>query len=109
MEPPVRRVLAVGAGGLERECRDAGLEVVTGRTPRRGWPRRASTAGRRPDSRTPWSSARPQFTYQKLAVAVMRASRRTVRGTNRDPVFPNGAGHATGAGAIVAAVEAGAG
>ena len=29
MQPPVRRVLVVGAGGLERECRDAGLDVVT--------------------------------------------------------------------------------
>src|SRR5436190_24176043 len=28
-EPDVRRVLVVGAGGLERELRDVGLDVVT--------------------------------------------------------------------------------
>ena len=28
-EPSIRRVLAVGAGGLERELRDVGLDVVT--------------------------------------------------------------------------------
>ena len=35
--PSVRRVLAVGARGLERELLEAGFEVVTARpTPRRG-------------------------------------------------------------------------
>ncbi len=110
MEPPVRRVLAVGAGGLERECRDAGLEVVTAahaatRQAREGidgW-----EAAGRPDAVV--VGLDPQFTYGKLAVAVdcVHHGARFVA-TNRDPVFPTEHGTRPGAGAIVAAVEAGA-
>jgi HAD superfamily hydrolase (TIGR01450 family) len=109
-EPPVRRVLAVGAGGLERECRDAGLEVVTA----------AHAATRLAQEGTDgWEAARhpdavvvgldPQFTYQKLAVAIdcVRHGARFVA-TNRDPIFPTERGTRPGAGTIVAAVEAGA-
>jgi HAD superfamily hydrolase (TIGR01450 family) len=51
----------------------------------------------------------PQFTYQKLAVAVecVRNGARFVA-TNRDPVYPTERGTRPGAGAIVAAIEAGA-
>jgi 4-nitrophenyl phosphatase len=50
----------------------------------------------------------PQFTYGKLAVAVdcVRHGARFVA-TNRDPVLPTERGTLPGAGAIVAAVEAG--
>ncbi len=110
MEPPVRRVLAVGAGGLERECRDAGLEVVTAAHAATrmaqegidGW-----QAAGQPDAVV--VGLDPQFTYQKLAVAVdcVHHGARFVA-TNRDPVFPTERGTRPGAGAIVAAVEAGA-
>lgn len=109
-DPPVRRVLAVGAGGLERECRDAGLEVVTAahaasrfaREGIDGW-----DAAGHPDAVV--VGLDPQFTYQKLAVAVdcVRHGARFVA-TNRDPVFPTERGMRPGAGSIVAAVEAGA-
>jgi HAD superfamily hydrolase (TIGR01450 family) len=109
LAPPVRRVLAVGAGGLERECRDAGLEVVTAahaasRMAREGidgW-----DAGGRPDAVV--VGLDPQFTYQKLTAAVdcVQHGARFVA-TNRDPVYPTERGSRPGAGSIVAAVEAG--
>jgi HAD superfamily hydrolase (TIGR01450 family) len=110
LRPPVRRVLAVGAGGLERECRDAGLDVVTAahaatrhaREGLEGW-----EAAGRPDAVV--VGLDPQFTYQKLAVAVdcVRRGARFVA-TNRDPIFPTERGTRPGAGSIVAAIEAGA-
>jgi 4-nitrophenyl phosphatase len=110
MDPPVHRVLAVGAGGLERECRDAGLEVVTAAHAAsrlaqegiEGW-----EAAGRPDAVV--VGLDPQFTYQKLAVAMdcVRQGARFVA-TNRDPVYLTERGTRPGAGAIVAAVEVGA-
>jgi HAD superfamily hydrolase (TIGR01450 family) len=110
MDPPVRRVLAVGAGGLERECRDAGLDVVTAAHAATrlaqegidGW-----EAAGHPDAVV--VGLDPQFTYQKLSVAVdcVHHGARFVA-TNRDPVYPTERGTRPGAGAIVAAVEAGA-
>jgi 4-nitrophenyl phosphatase len=108
IDPPVRRVLTVGAGGLDRECRDAGLEVVT-----------AADAATRAahEGQDAWDAAGrpeavvvgldPQFTYQKLAVAVecVRRGARFVA-TNRDPIFPTERGTRPGAGSIVAAIEA---
>jgi HAD superfamily hydrolase (TIGR01450 family) len=109
-DPPVRRVLAVGAGGLERECRDAGLDVVTAAHAATrlaqegidGW-----EAAGRPDAVV--VGLDPQFTYQKLTVAVdcVHHGARFVA-TNRDPMFPTERGTRPGAGSIVAAVEAGA-
>ncbi len=109
--PPVRRVLAVGAGGLERECRDAGLDVVTAAHAATrqaqegidGW-----DAAGRPDAVV--VGLDPQFTYGKLAVAVdcVHHGARFVA-TNRDPVYPTERGTRPGAGSIVAAVEAGSG
>jgi HAD superfamily hydrolase (TIGR01450 family) len=106
----VRRVLVVGAGGLERECRDAGLDVVTAahaaglhaREGLDGW-----DAASAPDAVV--VGLDPQFTYQKLTVAVdcIRRGARFVA-TNRDPVYPSERGTRPGAGSIVAAVEAGA-
>ncbi len=107
---PVRRVLVVGAAGLERECRDVGLEVVSAahaatvhaREGVDGW-----AAAGHPDAVV--VGLDPQFTYQKLTVAVdcVRAGSRFVA-TNRDPIYPAERGDRPGAGTIVAAVEAGA-
>jgi len=106
----VHRVLVVGAGGLERECRDVGLDVVTAahaaglhaREGLDGW-----DAAGAPDAVV--VGLDPQFTYQKLTVAVdcVRRGARFVA-TNRDPVYPSERGTRPGAGSIVAAVEAGA-
>jgi len=106
----IRRVLVVGAGGLERECRDVGLDVVTAahaasihaREGRNGW-----DAAGAPDAVV--VGLDPQFTYQKLTVAVdcIRHGARFIA-TNRDPVYPTERGTRPGAGSIVAAVEAGA-
>ena len=106
----IRRVLVVGASGLERECRDVGLEVVTAayaatlhsREGLNGW-----DAAGAPDAVV--VGLDPQFTYQKLTVAVdcVRRGARFVA-TNRDPVYPTERGTRPGAGSIVAAVEAGA-
>src|SRR5674476_1175902 len=83
----VRRVLVVGAGGLERECRDVGLDVVTAahaaslhaREGLNGW-----DAAGGPDAVV--VGLDPQFTYQKLTVAVdcIRRGARFVA-TNRAP------------------------
>jgi HAD superfamily hydrolase (TIGR01450 family) len=110
LDPPVRRVLVVGAGGLERECRDAGMEVVTAAHAASrqaqegidGW-----DAAARPDAVV--AGLDPQFTYQKLSVAVdcVHHGARFVA-TNRDPVYPTERGMRPGAGSIVAAIEAGA-
>jgi len=106
----IKRVLVVGAGGLERECRDVGLDVVTAahaasihaREGRNGW-----DAAGAPDAVV--VGLDPQFTYQKLTVAVdcIRHGARFIA-TNRDPVYPTERGTRPGAGSIVAAVEAGA-
>jgi glycerol-1-phosphatase len=106
--PDVKRVLVVGAGGLERELRDVGLEVVTSA--------HAATrvsqeeidgfeAAGRPDAVV--VGLDPQLTYLRLAVAAdaIRAGARFVA-TNRDPTYPTERGLRPGAGSIVAALEA---
>ncbi|HET9347334.1 MAG TPA: HAD-IIA family hydrolase [Candidatus Limnocylindrales bacterium] len=105
--PDVQRVLALGAGGLERELRDAGFDVVTAA-------HAATLAGR--DGLESWEAAGapdavvvgldPQLTYLRLAVAAdcIRAGARFIA-TNRDPVYPTERGLRPGAGSIVAAVE----
>jgi 4-nitrophenyl phosphatase len=110
-DPPVRRVLVVGGGGLERECRDVGLEVVAAG---------AAAARAAADGIGGWAAAGepdavvvgldPQLTYARLAVGLdcIRAGARFVA-TNRDPVFPSEEGVRPGAGAIVAALEASSG
>ena len=106
--PDVRRVLALGAGGLERELRDAGFEVVTAA-------HAATLVGR--DGVEAWDAANapdavvvgldPQLTYLRLAVAAdcIRAGAHFIA-TNRDPIYPTERGLRPGAGSIVAAVEA---
>jgi HAD superfamily hydrolase (TIGR01450 family) len=106
--PEVDRVLALGAGGLERELRDVGLDVVTAahtatRMAQEGLD--GATAAGRPDAVV--VGLDPQLTYLRLAAAAdaIRAGARFIA-TNRDPVYPTERGIRPGAGSIVAAVEA---
>ncbi len=107
-EPGIRRVLALGAGGLERELRDVGLDVVTAgyaatRMSQEGIDGAAAAA--HPDAVV--VGLDPQLTYLRLAAAAdcIRAGARFIA-TNRDPVYPAERGLRPGAGSIVAAVEA---
>lgn len=105
--PAVRSVLSVGAGGLERELREAGLEVVT-----------AAHAATRmsQEGLDGWDAAGhphavvvgldPQLTYLRIAAAAdcVRAGAAFVA-TNRDPIYPTERGFRPGAGSVVAAIE----
>ena len=107
-ETGIRRVLVVGAGGLERELRDVGLDVVTSAHAATrmhqegvdGW-----TAAGSPDAVV--TGLDPTLTYLRLAAAAdcVRAGARFIA-TNRDPVYPTERGLRPGAGAIAAALEA---
>jgi HAD superfamily hydrolase (TIGR01450 family) len=111
LDPPAARVLVVGAGGLEREMRDVGVEVVTAahaatRMTQEGID--GAAAAGNPD--TVVVGLDPQLTYLRVAAAAdaIRAGARFVA-TNRDPVYPTERGLRPGAGSIVAAVEAASG
>jgi glycerol-1-phosphatase len=109
--PRVRRVLAVGASGLERELGEAGFDVVT-----------AAHAATRmsQEGLDGWAAAQapdavvvgldPQLTYLRIAVAAdcVRAGS-TLIATNRDAVYPTERGFRPGAGSVVAAIETAAG
>ena len=107
-EPGVRRVLAFGAGGLERELRDVGLDVVTTAVAATrmtqetidGW-----TAAGGPDAVV--VGLDPNLTYLRLTAAAdcIRAGARFIA-TNRDPIYPTERGLRPGAGSIVASLEA---
>ena len=106
--PHVRRVLVIGASGLERELRDVDLEIVTGgfaatRMAREGLD--GVEAASSPDAVA--VGLDPQLTYLRIAAAAdcIRSGAAFVA-TNRDPVYPTERGLRPGAGAIVAAVEA---
>ena len=110
-EPSIRRVLVVGAGGLERELRDLGLEVVTSahaatRMHQEGID--GFTAAGSPDAVV--TGLDPALTYLRLAAATdcVRAGARFIA-TNRDPVYPTERGLRPGAGSIAAALEAASG
>ena len=105
--PEVRRVLAVGAGGLDRELRDVGIEVVNAgfaaeRMAREGIDGVAAAGA--PDAVV--AGVDPQFTYLRLAAAAdcIRAGARFIA-TNRDPVYPIERSLRPGAGSIVSAIE----
>lgn len=110
-EPGVRRVLVLGAGGLERELRDVGIEVVTAAHAAErmshegidGW-----AAAGAPDAVV--TGLDPNLTYLRLAAAndCIRAGARFVA-TNRDPVYPTERGLRPGAGSVAAALEAASG
>jgi 4-nitrophenyl phosphatase len=107
-ETGIRRVLVLGAGGLERELRDVGLDVITSAHAATrmhqegidGW-----TAAGAPDAVV--TGLDPTFTYLRLAAAAdcVRAGARFIA-TNRDPVYPTERGLRPGAGSIAAALEA---
>jgi 4-nitrophenyl phosphatase len=107
-EPGIRRVLAFGAGGLERELRDVGLDVVTTAAAATrmtqetidGW-----TAAGAPDAVI--VGLDPNLTYLRLTAAAdcIRAGARFIA-TNRDPIYPTEIGLRPGAGSIVASLEA---
>ena len=107
-EPGIRRVLAFGAGGLERELRDVGLDVVTTAVAATrmtqetidGW-----TAAGEPDAVV--VGLDPNLTYLRLTAAAdcIRAGARFIA-TNRDPIYPTERGLRPGAGSIVASLEA---
>jgi 4-nitrophenyl phosphatase len=107
-DPGIRRVLVLGAGGLERELRDAGYDVVgTGyaatRVSQEGIDGYAAAG--HPDAVV--VGLDPNLTYVRLAVAAdcIRAGAHFIA-TNRDPVYPTERGFQPGAGSLVAAVEA---
>ncbi len=106
-EPLVRRVLTVGASGLDRELRDVGLDVVGAayaaeRMAKEGLDGWAAAA--HPDAVV--AGLDPQLTYLRIAAAVdcIRAGAQFIA-TNRDPVYPTERGLRPGAGSIVAAIE----
>jgi 4-nitrophenyl phosphatase len=110
-EPGLRRVLSVGASGLDRELRDVGLDVIgaayaaerMAKEGLDGW-----AAAGHPDAVV--AGLDPQLTYLRIAAAVdcIRAGARFIA-TNRDPVYPTERGLRPGAGSIVAAIEAASG
>ena len=105
--PEVRRVLAVGASGLDRELRDVGIEVVNAgfaaeRMAREGIDGVAAAGA----PQAVVAGVDPQLTYMRIAAAAdcIRAGARFIA-TNRDPVYPVERGLRPGAGSIVAAIE----
>jgi HAD superfamily hydrolase (TIGR01450 family) len=105
--PEVRRVLAVGASGLDRELRDVGIDVVNAgfaaeRMAKEGID--GVGAAGRPDAVV--AGVDQQFTYLRLAAAAdcVRAGARFIA-TNRDPVYPTERWIRPGAGSIVSAIE----
>jgi phosphoglycolate/pyridoxal phosphate phosphatase family enzyme len=107
-KPEVRRVLALGAAGLERELRDVGLDVVTAahaatRMSQEGIDGFVAAGG--PDAVV--VGLDPAVTYLRIAAAAdaIRAGARFIA-TNRDPVYPTERGLRPGAGSLVAAIEA---
>jgi len=110
-EPGVRRVLTVGASGLDRELRDVGLEIVgAAQVAERmakeglgGW-----AAAGHPDAVI--VGLDPQLTYLRVAAAAdcIRAGAHFIA-TNRDPIYPSERGLRPGAGSVVAAISVAAG
>jgi 4-nitrophenyl phosphatase len=107
-DPEIRRVLVLGAGGLERELRDEGYDIVGAahaatRVAQEGIDGFAAAGN--PDAVV--VGLDPNLTYMRLAVTAdcVRAGAHFIA-TNRDPVYPTERGLRPGAGSLVAAVEA---
>jgi 4-nitrophenyl phosphatase len=105
--PEVRRVLTVGAAGLDREMRDVGMEVITAgfaaeRMAHEGID--GVGAAGRPDAVV--AGVDPQLTYLRIAAAAdcARAGALFVA-TNRDPIYPTEHWLRPGAGSVIAAIE----
>ncbi len=110
-QPSVRRVLTVGARGLERELADVGLEVVpagVAATRAEAEDLDGSEAAGRPDAVV--VGVDPDIDYARIGVAAdcIRAGARFIA-TNRDPVYPIERRLRPGAGSIVAAIATAAG
>jgi 4-nitrophenyl phosphatase len=110
-DPEIRRVLVLGAGGLERELRDEGYDVVGAGTAAT----RVSHEGLDGYAAAGQPQAvvvglDPNLTYTRLVVAsdCIRAGAHFIA-TNRDPIYPTERGLWPGAGSLVAAVEAASG
>lgn len=105
--PEVRRVLAVGASGLDRELRDAGFEVVNaGFAAERMGKEGIDGVAAAGNPQAVVAGVDPQLTYLRIAAAAdcIRAGARFIA-TNRDPVYPIERGLRPGAGSVVAAIE----
>ena len=107
-DPGIRRVLVLGAGGLERELLDVGYDVVGSgtaatRVSQEGIDGYAAAGN--PDAVV--VGLDPNLTYLRLSVAAdcVRAGAHFIA-TNRDPVYPTERGLRPGAGSLVAAVAA---
>jgi HAD superfamily hydrolase (TIGR01450 family) len=105
--PEVKRVLAVGASGMDRELRDVGLEVVNAgfaaeRMAKEGIDGVAAAGA----PQAVIAGVDPQMTYLRLAAAAdcIRGGALFIA-TNRDPIYPIERGLRPGAGSIVAAIE----
>ncbi len=110
-DPGIRRVLVLGAGGLERELRDEGFDVVTAGAAATRLSQEdigGFAAAGSPDAVV--VGLDPNLTYARLAVAsdCIRAGAHFIA-TNRDPVYPTERGLRPGAGSLVVAVEAASG
>ena len=109
--PDVRRVLTVGARGLERELEDLGIDVVTAAAAAERAERDhldGYEAAGRPDAVV--VGVDPAIDYLRLAVAAdsIRGGARFIA-TNRDAVYPIERRLRPGAGAIVSAIATAAG
>jgi HAD superfamily hydrolase (TIGR01450 family) len=106
-DPDIHRVLVLGAGGLERELRDQGFDVVTAGAAATRMSQEAIdgfTAAGAPEAVV--VGLDPNVTYARLAVAndCIRAGSHFIA-TNRDPVYPTERGLRPGAGSLVIALE----
>jgi HAD superfamily hydrolase (TIGR01450 family) len=105
--PEVRRVLTVGANGLDRELRDVGLDVVNAgtaaeRMAKEGLDGIGASAG----AHAVVAGVDPQLTYLRIAAAADCARGGALFvATNRDPTYPTERWIRPGAGAVVAAIE----
>ncbi|MGI8657603.1 MAG: HAD-IIA family hydrolase [Candidatus Limnocylindria bacterium] len=100
--PEVRRVLGVGAPGMEQELRDAGLQVaMAGQVAQE---RAGGPLAERFDAVI--VGLDPEVDYRRLSVA-MRAVEEGARliATNADARYPTADGFLPGAGSLVAALE----
>ncbi len=104
----IRRVLVLGGGGLERELRDEGFDVVTSGAAATRMSQESIdgfAAAGAPDAVV--VGLDPNLTYARLVVASdsIRAGAHFIA-TNRDPIYPTERGLRPGAGSIVIALEA---
>lgn len=111
LEPPVKRVLAVGGAGLVHELRDVGFEVLPAGDAGEVWKANGRNAAAAIGSvDTVVVGLDTDFSYARLACATeaVRSGARFIA-TNRDPAYPFEKGLMPGAGSLVAAVEAASG